>query len=361
MKGMCRRKRIAPHIAYVRSTNGEQEIGFRNGSRILFGAREQGFGRGFAEVDIEVFDEAQILTERALEDMVAATNQAKHPAGALLFYMGTPPRVIDAGDAFRAKRAKALDGKSKDTVYVELSADPDANPDDRAQWVKANPSYPVRTPDESMLRLRENVGSDESFLREGLGVWDEQAGNSDLDLSNWPLLEDPTSSTEKVDAFAVEVSFDRKFTAIAAAGDGPHDRLHLEIVEHRAGTAWVLERCIDLNENHGPVTFVIDERGPAAFLIPSLIDASLTVGEANTDDIVEATANFIDGVERKRFIHGPQGEITTAIAGARSRSIGDGRFAFGRKASGRDISPLVAVALAAWGAQRYGHPEDSVW
>lgn len=191
MYALSLRKKVAPHIASRRRANGQQAIRFRNGSRIMFGAREQGFGRGFAEVDIEVFDEAQILNESALEDMVAATNQAKHPAGALLFYMGTPPRPKDPGEAFRAKRTKALAGSSKDMVYVELSADADADPDDRAQWAKANPSFPVRTPLESIQRMRENVGSDESFLREGLGVWDEKVTNLAVSPAAWSTLHVP--------------------------------------------------------------------------------------------------------------------------------------------------------------------------
>src|SRR5207237_1558787 len=100
MQGLAKRKAIAPHISHIRTANGEQEIGFRNGSVIMFGAREQGFGRGFDEVDVEVFDEAQILTEKALEDIVPAANQSRHPAGALLFFMGTPPRPGDPGAEF---------------------------------------------------------------------------------------------------------------------------------------------------------------------------------------------------------------------------------------------------------------------
>jgi hypothetical protein len=128
LKGMTSRKRIAPFMLEPRNTNGEQEIRFKNGSVIMFGAREQGFGRGFDEVDIEVFDEAQILTEKALEDMVAATNQSRHEAGALLFFMGTPPRPGDPGEEFTNRRNEAISGKSEDMVYVEFSADPDATP-----------------------------------------------------------------------------------------------------------------------------------------------------------------------------------------------------------------------------------------
>jgi hypothetical protein len=79
----------------------------------------------------------------------------------LLFFMGTPPRPVDPGEAFSMKRANALDGKTQDTMYLEFSADPDSDPDDRDQWPVMNPSYPHRTPLESMLRLRENLPSDD--------------------------------------------------------------------------------------------------------------------------------------------------------------------------------------------------------
>jgi hypothetical protein len=84
--------------------NGEQQVEFHNGSMIMFGARSMGFGRGFDEIDVEVFDEAQILDTKALEDMVAATNQARHEHGALLFFMGTPPRPSDPSGAFTERR-----------------------------------------------------------------------------------------------------------------------------------------------------------------------------------------------------------------------------------------------------------------
>jgi hypothetical protein len=108
MQGFVKRDAVAPYVAAIRTSHVAEEILFTNGSVIMFGARAQGFGRGFEEVDVEVFDEAQILTERALEDMVAATNQTRHPHGALLFYMGTPPRPADPGEAFTLKRDKAL-------------------------------------------------------------------------------------------------------------------------------------------------------------------------------------------------------------------------------------------------------------
>ena len=45
MCGFAQNKLTAGHVEHIRRANGQQEIAFRNGSRIMFGAREQGFGR----------------------------------------------------------------------------------------------------------------------------------------------------------------------------------------------------------------------------------------------------------------------------------------------------------------------------
>ena len=124
---MAEKPSVKPYIAHngVRRANGEQSITFANGSRILFGARESGFGRGFAKVDVLIFDEAQILSEKAMEDMVPATNAA--PNG-LVFLIGTPPRPTDPGEVFTMRREAALSGDDSDVMYVEFSADESAGP-----------------------------------------------------------------------------------------------------------------------------------------------------------------------------------------------------------------------------------------
>jgi hypothetical protein len=53
-----------------------------------------------------IFDEAQILTDNALDDMIPATNQSRQPTGALLLFMGTPPKPTDPGEVFRRMRTR---------------------------------------------------------------------------------------------------------------------------------------------------------------------------------------------------------------------------------------------------------------
>lgn len=231
MKAMAQRQGAARFVEAIRSANGQQAILFKNGSRILFGAREQGFGRGFAQVDILVFDEAQILTESALSDMVPATNAA--PNG-LVFMFGTPPRPKDPGEAFTLKRNAALSG-DPDTLWVEFSADPECDVEhwdpgfvDWRQLEKANPSFPHRTSKNAVLRMRKLIGSNENFRREALGIWDSVGGSSRLiGETQWAATvgRPPQGG---VRSFAVAFSHDGERQAVAGvvkAGDQIHGNL----------------------------------------------------------------------------------------------------------------------------------------
>lgn len=258
MKGMSRRSRVRPHILKVTQGAGDQVIYFRNGSRILFGARERGFGRGFSDVDVEVFDEAQILTEAAIDDMVPATNVAPNP---LILYIGTPPKPTDPGEVFTRHRKDALSGESTDELYIELSADADADPLDRAQWEKANPSYPHRTTERAMLRMMKNL-TPEAFIREGLGIWDPPDSGRKVSPSAWAEL---VADLQPVGApaFFITVQPGQLSATIAVAADAePGGLPHVELADHQPGTDWLPRRVRDLKVKHPKATFAAGKAGP---------------------------------------------------------------------------------------------------
>lgn len=363
LQGIIRRKRFIAHIDAtkgVRVANGEQEVRFRNGSIIMFGAREQGFGRGFDEIDVEVFDEAQILTEKALEDMVAATNQARHPAGALLFYMGTPPRPNDPGEAFTLKRSRAINGKTKDLVYLECSADQGADLDDREQWSKANFSYPQRTPLESMLRLRENLGNDDSWRREGLGIWDEfDATERIIPPADWDLCLNPDAERSDHFAYAIAVGEDARAATIAASDGGV-----VRVIEWNRGAKWLPAALADvLAERPAPVWLY--DKGPTGSLLADLADLGIEWQVVKGTDYAQACGAFHYAVTEARTVsHAGQGTLDIAVAQCRRRNHADA-WVWDRRKSSVDISPLEAVTLARWAAlqveeQTYSGPMVAV-
>lgn len=366
LQGICRRKKVAPHIAKndhggdaIRTANGEQQVKFTNGSIIMFGARALGFGRGFDEIDIEVFDEAQILDTKSLEDMVAATNQARHEHGALLFYMGTPPKPSDPSEAFTERRKEAWSGESEDAIWLEIGADPKSDVNDRAQYPLMNPSYPKRTPLESMLRLRKNLKNEDSWNREGRGIWDDDGRQLIIPLDKWLLLADasefPAPHVGKV-VLAVDTDPDRARTTIAAAGPRAEGPPLIEITsskdgsaDNRPGVDWAEARIIEICANQGVAAVVIDEMSAAASLIPALVAANLPVVTTNSRKLAQACGQFYDAaVETGELVHLDDPLLLTALRAATKRNVSDA-WAWDRKKPTADITPLVAVTLALWG------------
>jgi hypothetical protein len=364
MQVFAKRRRIKPHIAKVVLGSGEEEIRFVNGSRILFGARERGFGRGFDEVDVLIFDEAQILSENALDDMIPATNQSRQPSGALLLFMGTPPKPTDPGDVFRRMRNEALTGEDDDTGWIEFGADADFTPTlapapltaaDWAQVEKANPSYPEDTPREAILRMRKKLGP-ESFLREGLGIWDEDGRVGILPGWDGCATEDePPDPT----AIGIAVSLDCEWASIGAAGVRADDRVHVGAVERRRGTAWTVAEAKRIQDERG-CEVIIDEKCPDATLPGALEDAGVRVTAAKLSHCFEACSEMVNRVKDKRLTHSHHPDLDDAVAGAAWRWVLD-RKLLGRKQSASDVSMLEAVTLAAaWAGASYD-PMNSFW
>lgn len=365
-QGMVRKKKIWPHVLAIRTTNGEQEIRFRNGSVIMFGAREQGFGRGFDEVDVEVFDEAQILTEKALEDMVAAANQSRQEAGALLFFIGTPPRPIDPGEEFSNRRAKALSGKAESMVYVEFSADADADLDDREQWAKGNPSFPQRTPVESMLRMREQLTDDDSFRREALGIWDAKRTQGVIPAASWAEQEDATSAPVDRFALGVEVGPDMAWASVALAGVRADGHRHVELDEDQhtkgRGVAWLEPHVSALVAANPQVrAVVVDVGGP---IKPLLVERAgrywlkrpdgsrgVEVTPLRVSELGAGCTDLLSGIVVGDVHHIGQPQLTAAALAATKRAVGDtGLWVWHRRGADSDITPIQAATYALIGA-----------
>lgn len=343
MQAMAKRRKIAPYVRKIYTQNGAEEVRFVNGSRVLFGARERGFGRGFAGVDVLVCDEAQILTDRALDNMLATMNTA---ANALPLFMGTPPTPMDPSESFERMRVDALSGDSDDTAWIECGADPGASPDDRKQWAKANPSYPHRTPVSSMLRLRKKL-KPTSWLREGLGIWDDDARRPSV-LPEWPDLASRHPGG-MVTALGVGASQDGAWGAILKA------TLHGEVVHlapHKRApdTGWIPAVAKKLQDRHGcPV--VVDEKCPDATLAPALEAAGVDVTVMKLADYVEAWSSMKNRARGRQVTHSNAPSLNNAVSAAVPRSVGDGRTLPGRKASADDIDMLEAAIAALHGAE----------
>lgn len=369
MKTFAMSKGVRPYIANgtnqgtgIRDANGEQEIPFVNSSRIMFGSRKMGFGRGFDEIDVEVFDEAQILTDQALDDMVPATNQSRFQFGALLFYMGTPPRPNDSGEVFTSRRDEALaikgDGEhfgppvvGGDAVYIECSADGDANPEDREQWAKANPSYPHRTPWRSIQRMRKNLRNVKSQLREGLGVWDPKIEDSPfkIDPACWDAMAvsaDRIEYDHSTARLSLAVAWDRSWSSIAVVGTNPQGFAQAKIIASKVGTQWAPARLHELWVELGNRQPVLMSAGES--LIDDVETLGVEVTEVKPGELASATQKLLDAVraDAPQLKHAGETNLATAASMVAIRPYGNTGITMSDRHSDGDISPLKALTLA---------------
>ena len=352
MCDLTRNPKLSKYVQSVRRANGQQEIRFTNGSRIMFGARENGFGRGLHSADIEVFDEAQILTIKALDNLIPIVNTSPNP---LIVFMGNPPKPGDQCEAFEEKRSTALSGKSDDMLYVELGADRDCDLDDRTAWAKANPSYPKRTSEEAILRMR-NLLAEDSFRREALGIWDEQTATEVIGEDAWHATEVANPQTDGLLSFGVDMPPDRSALAIGLAFKHDDGTAFISLQEYRStrtdGVQWAVDWLAE--RWHKTAAVVIDAQSPAMSIVPDLQKRHVRVTVTDTRQLGQATGRVLDMIRDKSLTHlsdRDQPQLAAAVKGVTLRDIGpNGAVAWNKKGSDVEISPLQAATLALHGA-----------
>jgi hypothetical protein len=262
--------------------------------------------------------------------------------------MGTPPRPKDPGEVFAMMRQEALDGESDETLYIELSADRDADPLDREQWRKANPSFPKRTSERALLRLRKKLKSLDSWMREALGVWDEEARFQPAISSQvWKGLFDIAVDGNQPDSLGVDMSHRGEISVSACWVN--EDIAHAEEVwanvDEAAAIEWIDSRTL----RRTPI--IIDNASPASAVAPELKRRGKNVVLSTAWDMGKACGLVVARAKAGTVTHGAQAPITDALQGARKRPIRDaGGWGWDRRDETVNIAPLVAWTLAVFGA-----------
>lgn len=356
-KAMCENNPLlggvgGPIIRRISESRGDKGIYLRNGSRILFGAREHGFGLGFAGVGVLVLDEAQRVTTQAMDDLIPTMNTTANP---LVLMTGTPPRPSDAGEVFAMHRQDALDGEAEGTLYVEFSADDGASPDDRAQLRKANPSYPHRTGERAIRRMRKSL-TEESFLREAFGIWDKVAHRPIVTPARWRTLakQGPADGT-KPSGFGVDMNHMRMMSVNAVWLDELLDRAHTEEVwagdDTDAAVTWVADAWRRAGRR---TAVVIDSESPAASLIVPLENEGVIVTVTGAPQMAAACGAVENRLKAGTLTHGAQMSLTDAVVkNGKRRSIrGAGGWGWDRRNPSSQIQQAVAMTLALHGATK---------
>jgi hypothetical protein len=159
------------------------------------------------------------------------------------------------------------------------------------------------------------------------------------------LLEVPPPAAGPA-VLAIDVTPQRDHTAIACAWTHG-GRPHTAIAAHAEGTDWAAAEAARIAARlHASV--VIDDGSAASTMIQPLRRAGARVRTITGRDIARACGEFYDDVMHGAMTIGPDPALNDAAAGALQRTFADA-WAWGRRASASDISPLCAATWAAWG------------
>ncbi len=342
-------------IKRVSKAHGEEGIELKGGQRIRFRTRTKGGGRGHTG-DVLILDEAMDLPKSALGALLPTLSARPNPQ---VWYTGSAvdQEVHDNGIVFARIRDRALRGGDDSLAYLEWSADAtldklDEVLDDEQAWAQSNPALSIRISAEHIGRERRSMDP-RTFAVERLGIgdWPRTDGvqGEAISLKKWVTFEDPDSSAVDPVCFAFDVRPDRSRAAIGVAGPREDGRKHVEVIEHKPGTGWVPERLAELVATHKPVGVVCDTAGPAASLLADLTRLGVEVIAVSAKEHAQACGMLFDGCEQDVVRHLGDDRLAAAIKGAVKRPLGES-WAWSRKSSAVDISPLVAITLALWGS-----------
>lgn len=336
---------------------GQQMIEMRNGGIIWYRTRTGGGARGVDEVDRIVVDEAQHAEEEHLAAItptqLASTNPQLNALGSAgiagksawwwrLRKRALSPNPGDFGYVGHTAESIRLDGEGR-----VIRSDVDAS--DKALLRRANPALVSgRVADAFFVEQMHTLG-EALFAREHMGVWDAEPGDESVSsIPNWSELAVAASVIVSHQQWALAVAPDRKWASIGKAGRNTEGKLHVEWMEHRAGTNWIVDR-VAFYWDEKPVPIRIHKAGPEASFIQPLRERGIEVVEVSSAEAAQATGQVIDAAAAGELVHLGQPSLTKAAAGAVVRMSTDGASVWSQRQSSVEITPLQAVTVAAGG------------
>ena len=366
----------------ILQTSGNQSVNLKSGQRLLFKARSGKSVRGFTG-DFIVFDECMFLGAEEIGAMRPALSARPNPH----IWMTGSAGDIEIGDCSHMGmiRSKALAGTGSRLLFAEWSGDmcndfcfEDCDEhdaiDDPQTWARANPGQGIRIDPDFILSELETMEK-RTFLTERLGVGHypvEGASWQVISKDAWEKRTDELSQLEGKFALAVDVTPDWSYSCLAVCGPSTNEGLdHVEIIGSgavaeddlsigpRNGTQWVVPRVLKIWKAQRPACVVIDPATPAGSFIDELVQAGVNVISPSGREFAQGCGEFRSAVvpakgEEATIVHIGQKPLADALANADKRRLTD-MWAWDKRSSDADISPLVAATLAHWGYRKHVH------
>jgi len=237
--------------------------------------------------------------------------------------------------------------------YLEWAADPTDPAYDPYSLATIESAHPAvgHTIDARAILADADTMERKVYERSYLGVWERpsELATHKLDPALWAAGGAPNVETDGMDVVvvAVDVAMDRSMAAVVAAGR-TGDQVAVEVIAHEAGVDWVAPMLRQLHHARPGVPIVLDALA-AATVVAQLARAQVPVSTTNSMQMAQACQVLADLVNGGRLVHRDHHGLDVAVAEAGTRKLRDA-WAWSRRDTAADISPLVAATLAAFGA-----------
>lgn len=315
-------------------------IEFKNGSKIeaLTTSEEAGHGK---TIHMTVMDEAFAHEDNRLEQALIPAMLTIPDSQQLIISTAGTEKSVYLKRQVESGRAAVAEGQTEGVAYTEFSADRDSDYTDPEVWKSCMPGIGYVT---TVSKIRDALVSFQSsadengFRRAYLNEW-TASDDRIIPAQVWAQVVNPKTVPTGNLVFGVDVNPERTAASVGVCDTAGN--VELASYERVSG---LVDRVTNLSRKHGaPVA--IDNGGPAASIIPELKSNGVLVLEYNGRDLANACGRFFDLVADQEISVRPRDVLEEAVAGATRRALGDA-WAWGRRQSTTDISPLVAITLA---------------
>lgn len=335
---------IRDKVRIIRRTNGEECIEMKSGATIEYSARSTNAGRGFDNITLVVYDEAQALNDTQLEAMNQAL-AASATGDRQAIYAGTPPSERADGGVFRRRRRNIVGAPTPRSAWhewgVEVCPPEDSTWDEVLPLVyETNPSMETGRPgalDEEYTYENEFMTLDAlGFARERLGWWDSRLDVGEppaIDPETWARTAIPAIGNRYQGVVALAVKFSADGTRWALAGckaRRDRSRFAFELVELGDTSRGTRPLAEAIARRKAKVSEVwVDGTNGADALCANLAAMSLPKGyvrRMQTRDVISAAQGLADGLADGTLAHSTDGqeELDECAAMATKRDIGRG-------------------------------------
>jgi hypothetical protein len=173
----------------------------------------------------------------------------------------------------------------------------------------------------------------------------------------WIGAQDPAEVPAGRPAYGIAVAGDGSAGALVAAVLDAYGRPRLEVVEHRPGRSWLVDRVCDLQDSGQGIA--VDRRGPAAPVADALELRGVDLLPLGLNDAAAACQDLYDRIidpAGARVIFRPHEGLDGAVDTAERRFVGDGGWVWKRNPHS---APLEAATLASWAVARNPAPPEA--